>query len=379
MELKKLYKKATNGNTQEWQIFVEGDKFWTVHGKLGGKLITGKPTICTPKNVGRSNATTGEEQAILEAQAKWTKRTENHYREDIADIDDEEQTFFKVTLAKSYDKRKPKVEFPALYNHKLDGIRYVARADVGHSRNGKPLGGLFAVKDALKPFFEAYPDAILDGEAFNVDFNDKFEDLVSLIKRDEAKLTQEMKVEITAFVQYHVYDVARIDGLTENDSYLARFNRFWEIIENEFPEIKQFVKKVDNIVVNSHDEIDVAYQKSIELGYEGGILRYDKPYECKRTWNLLKIKTFMDEEFEILAINEGVGNKIGVAGSMTLKHPDGRTFNSNIKGGFKLYKRIWDDRDTLVGSTATCKFFEYTSDGIPRFPYIIKIAREDYE
>jgi hypothetical protein len=58
---------------------------------------------------------------------------------------------------------------------------------------------------------------------------------------------------------------------------------------------------------------------------------------------------------------------------------DGRTFNSNIKGGYKFYDKLWKSRYRLIGKTATIQFFEYSEYGIPRFPYCIKVAREDYE
>ena len=73
MKLPTLYKKTTTGATQMWEIEVENDKFRTISGQLDGKKITNKWTTCTPKNVGKANATTGAEQAIKEAEAKHQK------------------------------------------------------------------------------------------------------------------------------------------------------------------------------------------------------------------------------------------------------------------------------------------------------------------
>jgi hypothetical protein len=36
MEFKILYQRNSNGSVQQWQIFVEGDKYWTISGKKDG-------------------------------------------------------------------------------------------------------------------------------------------------------------------------------------------------------------------------------------------------------------------------------------------------------------------------------------------------------
>ena len=65
-----LYKPDTKGNACVWSISVNDDSYTISHGKVGGK-IQDKTTICAPKNVGRSNESTGSEQALKEAEAKW--------------------------------------------------------------------------------------------------------------------------------------------------------------------------------------------------------------------------------------------------------------------------------------------------------------------
>ena len=378
MKFATLYKKASTGKIVEWELEVEGDKYRSITGQQGGKKIINEWTTCKGKNIGRSNATTPEQQAISEANAKWKKQTEKHYVENIEDIDKE--SFFKVMLAKSYDKRKDKIKFDgALVSPKLDGIRYVCTSTVAHSRNGKPLGGANYIKSQMKALFNAYPDLICDGELYNHDFKDDFNILVSLIKRDASKITKEKQADIEKYLQYHIYDIPRFNGLTEKDSYIKRFEAFWTVIDNEYPELKGILKKVEYAPVSNHEGVSKAFTECIGNGYEGAIVRFDTKYENKRTWNLLKVKEFMDEEFEIVEVLEGRGRKEGTAGSLTMKMKDGKTFNSNIKGGYAFYDQVWKAKDKLVGKTATIQFFEYTEYGIPRFPYCIKIAREDYE
>ena len=61
-KLQTLYKIDTRGKLREWTINIDGNKFYAVKGLVDGKKTQDKPTLCTPKNVGRANETTAESQ-----------------------------------------------------------------------------------------------------------------------------------------------------------------------------------------------------------------------------------------------------------------------------------------------------------------------------
>ena len=115
----------------------------------------------------------------------------------------------------------------------------------------------------------------------------------------------------------------------------------------------------------------------METGYEGQMVRLDSIYENKRSKSLLKRKEFRDEEFQILDVIEGDGNKSGMAASMLLCNDRDQKFNSNIKGDRTYLRELLKNKDSLIGKRATVKYFNLTPDGIPRFPYVIAIR--DYE
>jgi hypothetical protein len=115
-----LYKKTATGATQQWSIFVENDRYWTESGQVDGLLTESKPTICYGKNIGKSNETDGEAQAILEAEAKITKKLKTGYTEDVTKIDTC-KTYFSPMLACKYVDKKDKVKFPVLVSRKIDG------------------------------------------------------------------------------------------------------------------------------------------------------------------------------------------------------------------------------------------------------------------
>jgi DNA ligase-1 len=121
------------------------------------------------------------------------------------------------------------------------------------------------------------------------------------------------------------------------------------------------------------------YGKYVEQGYEGQMLRTGGLYENKRSKYLLKHKTFVDEEYTILDICEGEGNRTGTCGYMVFNTKDGKRFKSNVKGTFAETADILENKDSLIGKEATVKYFNLTPDGIPRFPYVIKINRNEYE
>ena len=62
-----LYKRNANGSIQQWTLYVTGSAITTAYGQVGGRIQMTTDVITEGKNLGRSNATTPEQQAQLEA------------------------------------------------------------------------------------------------------------------------------------------------------------------------------------------------------------------------------------------------------------------------------------------------------------------------
>jgi ATP-dependent DNA ligase len=93
---------------------------------------------------------------------------------------------------------------------------------------------------------------------------------------------------------------------------------------------------------------------------------------------LLKRKEFKTEEYKVVQMWEGQGNWSGYTKRFVLRLPDGRDFGSGVRGQQAQLKELWESKD--APDWATCRFFDYTPDGIPRFPVIVdygKGQRED--
>jgi DNA ligase-1 len=252
---------------------------------------------------------------------------------------------------------------PCYSQPKLDGIRCIANSRGLWSRNGKLIRGAPHIYDALVEFFQEYPDAILDGELYNHQLKDNFNQIVSCVKKQKPT-PEDLKLS-ASLVQYHVYDLAS----SEDDSFRDRWD--WLFHELEYRnELFAYVHTVRTAFHETESDLDETYTLFLQDGYEGQMVRLDVPYENKRTKALLKRKEFIDEEFPLVSINEGIGNWGGVAKSVTCSLPNGDTFNAGIKGN-------WEAGKELLGKDAefskvTVRYQNLTPDGIPRFGIAVK-------
>jgi DNA ligase-1 len=368
MKLQTIYKKTKTGATQEWSIEVESNKYRTHSGQVGGVISTNEWTVCFGKNVGRANATTDDEQALAEAVAKRTKKLESGYFEDINNIN--EKQYFEPMLASKWEDSKDKIQYPIYSQPKLDGIRCIVTKDGMFSRNGKPIISAPHIFNSLKPLFETNPQLIFDGELYADKFANDFNKIVSLVKR--TKPTDEDLAESKKNIQYWIYDLPNVD-----DTFEMRSQALYDLFM-EWSYFNSHCINVDTDVCRSEKEVMELYEGYVEKGYEGQILRLNGLYENKRSKFLLKHKSFQDSEFPILDICEGEGNKTGQVGYMVFEI-EGKRFKSNVKCSWEEGAEILKSKSKLIGKSATIQYFNLTPDGIPRFPYVINIAREEYE
>jgi DNA ligase-1 len=369
MKLETIYKKTKTGATQEWTIEVEGNKYRTHSGQVGGAITTNEWTVCFGKNVGRANATTDEEQAMAEAIAKRTKKLESGYFEDVNNIN--EQQYFEPMLAAKWEDYKDKIQYPIYSQAKLDGIRCIVTKDGMFSRNGKPIVSAPHIFNSLSNLFVSMPDLILDGELYADKFANDFNKIVSLVKR--TKPTAEDLMDSEKQIEYHIYDLP-----SSNKNFVHRAYDLGILFETR-SELHPYCRIVETYKVPSEDVVTELYEKYVEEGYEGQMLRLDSKYENKRSKSLLKHKTFVDEEYTILDICEGEGNRTGTAGYMVFETAEGKPFKSNVKGTWEETAEMLKSKNELIGKQATIKYFNLTPDGIPRFPFVINIDRNRYE
>ena len=364
VSLNPLYKRDSKGKVRIWTIEVGFDNEDTagirsISGLVDGEKITSVWNISIAKNVGRSNATTAKSQAEFEAQAEWTKNVEKDYFEDINAIDS--YVAFKPMLAHDFTKTPVT---SGITQPKLDGIRMVVNTRGLYSRSNKEIVAVPHIAEVLADFIKEHPTVTLDGELYNHELKDNFQKITSLVRKT-VNLGADELAESKELVQYHIYDM--FDSANPDMTFMQRYN--W-IQKNVHLVNKKAVgiHLVPSAICETTEEIDVMYGEYTTAGYEGQMIRQDAVYENKRSKGLLKRKEFVTEEYQVVEVHEGQGAWTGYAKRLTLKMKDGTTFSSGLRGSQAQLKTLLENPNI---DWATCRYFELSNDGIPRFPVTI--------
>ena len=269
----------------------------------------------------------------------------------------------KPMLAYKVGKKEVDWSEKVFIQPKLDGVRCVISKDGAYSRTGKEWLNIHHITANLEPFFETYPDVILDGELYNHDLKNDFEKIISLVRKTKPK--GDDRVESAVYVQFHCYDYIPGPALRR-----AKFSSRITWLKNELPE-SYCVKFTNTYLVDKYEEALNMHQNTfLANGYEGSILRLDKPYECKRSYNLQKFKDFHDTEATIVGYVPGKGKFTGLIGKFLMQDDDGIAFGCPIGKGYNFQDRrnILNNVHDYIGKRATFTYFERTKAGSYRHP-----------
>lgn len=373
-----LFKKSSTGAILQWDIGVEGTTIVTAHGQMGGKIQTTTDKIKSGKNAGRKNETAAEEQALKEAQSRWTKKKKSGYVEKISSARSGATDALIAggalpMLAKVYEEHLSKIKYPLGIQPKLDGHRCVAILDnYGEvtlwTRTRKPITSVPHIVHQLEHMAgksqnirDAFP---LDGELYNHDLKDDFEKLTSVVRKQKAGVKDH--IEAMNHIQYHVYDCMQDMDFMARNSLLADIiilgGKVIELVSTKF--------------VISEEEAGYQFTLHRKLGYEGSMVRLlGVSYENKRSAQLLKVKSFQDAEYEITGVEEGRGKLQGHG--IFICTTNGRdTFNVKMAGETSNLKKFWENKDDYIGRMLTVQFQGKTNTGLPRFPVGLRL-RDD--
>jgi DNA ligase-1 len=371
MKLPTLYKKTSKGAVQIWEVEVTDNVITVTHGQQDGKKQINSETIAVGKNIGKANETSPAQQAEAEAKAQWTKKQERSgYKLTVEDLEKVSDIGGPVTLAHKYSEHADKMPDNCYSQPKLDGHRCKAVIFDGictlYSRTNTVIKGVPHINRFL---VEHFHNAILDGELYNHDYRDKFEELTSFIRQDVPKPGHEV-------VQYHIYDFMLLNGVDGTKTiYDLRLGELIEAFDG---------LDTQNILVvvptwNCLSFLDVTRTfKDFRLqGYEGSMLRNpDMVYENKRSYGLLKVKEMDDSEFTVVGITEGRGKLAGHA-ILTCKLEDSdATFDVKMKGNLATLKEIFENPTKYIGRRVTVQYQGFTKYNKPRFPVGLRF-RED--
>lgn len=374
-----LYKKTNTGAIQQWQIAVFDSTIQTIHGQVDGKLQTTTDTIHEGKNLGKANATTPETQALAEAEAKWTKQLKKGYVNDQAAAEAGEVDAViegGIPPMLSPNKLYPlgdanlakKIVFPAAVQPKLDGMRCIAIVENGictlWTRTRKRIPTVPHIVEALEKMF-AFTDVKLDGELYNHDYRNNFEDLMSILRGDEPDAEGKY-----LDAEYHVYDMP-----VEDMPFMHRTRKVAELLKDA---VKPLMV-VETRTVETQEQALQLQEKYEEQEYEGAMIRNMLgPYEPgRRSKHLQKMKTFVTDEFKITGAEDGRGKDAGTVAKFVCVTAEGKEFKPRLKATYARRRELMQHPEQWQGKVLTVRYKRMTADGKPYIP--IGMGIRDYE
>ena len=374
MSLPTLYIRDSKGKVRQWRVWTEGATIVVEHGVQGGKLQE-KRTVAKPKNVGKVNETTAEEQAILEAKSKWTAQVD---REDYAEDVEQAGLQTRPMLAHDYHKVPHRVNWhDTVAQPKLDGLRLVA----GYRWADRSRSGLFEMmtrkgethnvqhlmtpaellltlvnKEFEKRGFGTNACLAIDGEVYLHGL--PLQTIASWSKKYYSGKTEEL--------EFHVFDLV-VPGVL-----------FWlrhEVLKKCFGEMQDAAFGGNLVLVPTHpvenlEELRELHGMFIEGGYEGAIIRHKHGEYAigNRSADLFKYKEFKDEECQIIEVWEDLNHNA----MLTVVRKNGVEVDVTPKRTHDERKAMLTQGD-LKGRWIKVKYQAETPDGSLQFPVGLEI------
>jgi DNA ligase-1 len=266
----------------------------------------------------------------------------------------------KITLAKEWD---PKTN-PTGYwmSEKLDGMRafWDGKGTIW-SRTGKRVR-------CPQFFMSGLPKGVeLDGELFMG--RGRFQNVMSVCRSHGGDSTSGgSAAEAWRNVVFVVFDCPSSNGNIAQRLKVAT--------ESLGTNNATFARIHPHKICEGEDMLAMELRCMEEQGGEGLMLRKpDAVWRAGRTTDLLKVKTFLDDEAIVVGHVDGKGKHMGRCGALRCKLKNGKLFS--VGSGLKDNEREAGNVPQ-VGTVITFKYFELTKDGIPRFPTFLRI-RPDVE
>ena len=266
---------------------------------------------------------------------------------------------YPVMLCSGFDQKLvDKVQFPALVQTKMDGMRFNAIVRDGkveyRSRNGKEIQ-LLGNLDNDFVAMAGIVDCVFDGELLVVG-------ATGVLDRQTGNgiLNKANKGTISAseaeMVRATVWDVIPyayfVDGHCPTP-YGTRMESLNVMVDTHQPEK---VSLVDSWEVDNYEEAKTLFEGLLADGQEGIILKDRRGvWEDKRAKHQIKFKGELECDLKIVAVEEGTGKYAGLLGAIICESADG-VVKVNVGSGFNddHRKNLW--KENLVDKIVAVKY-----------------------
>lgn len=353
--MKTLYKKDSKGKLRVLNIWSEGADLVQTSGLADGKLKEDRKT-CKGKNIGKSNETTPQQQCKLEVASKITEKLKTDYFETKEEAMNEQVVL--PMLAHKYEDKAKKIDWSrGVYTQpKFDGMRCFAIVKEGNVKliSRKNTDILEQHGNSMKhliPDLAKLKDGIYDGELYAHGYT--FQENMELIKKYRPGESENVKL--------HCYD------FVSEKPFAVRYEEL--SIRTKDCKAISLVATKD---ISSDKQLQENHSKYLSDGFEGTIIRHGiGGYELNhRSSNLLKFKDFIDIVGKVIdVIPSDARPKQGVL--VCISKDASGVFKANLKFSHKDREYILANKQEYINKSAEIRFFEYTDDGLPRFPVCV--------
>ena len=176
---------------------------------------------------------------------------------------------------------------------------------------------------------------------------------------------------------FHIFDMLKLKDFQSGksqDNCVKRKSYLSSIFENnKLPHCKE----VKPLYIGSDlSEVEKWMIRASEQSWEGLMVNMDKPYICKRSDSILKVKVMSTCDVKVISFEEGTGKYEGKLGAMLV---DYKGFNCGVGSGFTDADReyIWNHQEEYLGKIVEVQYFEESKNaqgGISlRFPVFKKL------
>ena len=204
-------------------------------------------------------------------------------------------------------------------------------------------------------------DVVLDGELFTK--RGDFSKIMSTVSKNIPD-TSEWKN-----IKYMVFDLPMV-----KEPFEIRYNLLKNIVTKNNSE---YLKLVKHVKIKSKKHLQEFQEDILEKGGEGVMIRKDNSmYHNGRSSQLLKLKTFRDDEAVVVDYELGSGKYSNIMGKLLVKWLKGPFKNTEfyVGSGFNDSQRTNYKKLYPKGTIVKIKYFSINQDsGKPRFPTFIGI------
>lgn len=270
---------------------------------------------------------------------------------------------YPVMLASGYDEKlMMQMQYPALAQLKLDGMRFNAIVEKGkvefRSRNGKQISLLGHLEESFAELARKLSAEVMTGDMV-FDGELVVKDASGIMNRQKGNgiLNKAVKDTISekeaAMVHATIWDVIPLKAFKIGFYNKYYKERFALVNRDDLPEK---ISHVETFEVRSEEEAREHFERYLAEGQEGIILKNGWGlWEDKRTKSQIKFKGELESDLLCVDWQEGTGKNLGRLGALVLESSDG-VVKVNVGTGFSDEHRDKYTRENTVGKIVAVRY-----------------------